>query len=499
MVKTMLKKFLCIFFSLFVCCISLVVPCSYAFNEPEIPSVPEGYDVSWFDEEKAIDYIKWRFLNPPSGSGSVNIDEDYNQYYSIGYSFRTDKPTEVLVSAYFYDSLPSFTFSDNSLHSSGSFKYVHCSYLLKYSDNEFGMTFSSSTTLSSFYNVFDNQVCIYNRIYSNSHWYSRTNLPTDLFDSLGLSYTDNVIFDGSLPSSGGSVQVTFLPGFSMNMNGDLYNPRLAFGGSTSATGSHLSMIVESKLKNPIQIRMYITGKGEKFSLGEVSAGPTHTGFQNRNWNCDFIFMKEDWVFAPDISTGDTSNSRLQYKPTSWHYVDTYFNQSISWASINVIEDVEYDVVVEYVELTPDDIYADTTLATDDKIVECYRQTFSIYKRSVAYDPTNEDFGVLNIHGYDDYLTAENSSSGYVDDDGKTQIKNTLNVNPNLYGNGSSGSGSHQLYSGTNFSLTSLQMSTRNVLSFFQYVFGYFPSQVWNAFYFILVCIVVFAFIKLLKG
>ena len=193
-------------------------------------------------------------------------------------------------------------------------------------------------------------------------------------------------------------------------------------------------------------------------------------------------------------------SRLQYKPTSWHFVDTYFNQSISWASINCVENREYDVVVEYVKLTPEDIYADTTLATDDKIVECYRQTFSIYKRSVAYDPDNTDFGVLNIHGYDDYLTAENSSSGYVDDDGKTQIKNTLNTNPNIYGGGSSsGSGSHQLYSGGGFSLTSLQTSTANVLRFFKYVFGFFPSQVWNAFYFIIVVSVVFGFIKLLKG
>lgn len=495
MVKTMLKKFLCIFFSLVVCCISLVVPCSYAFNEPEIPSVPDGYDVSWFDEEKAIDYIKWRFLNPSSGD-SVDIDEEYGQYYTFGYSFYSGHKDKIMINAVFYSDLPSFTLSGSYLTPpSSSYKCI-MGFFQKSTTNEFGIDFYSNSN-HNIYALNGKEVRLYNS-YSSSYWYSRTNLPSDLFDSYDLSYTDNVIFDNG-GSSGGSVQVTFLPGFSMNMNGDLYNPRLAFGGSTSATGSHLSMIVESKLKNPIQIRMYITGKGEKFSLGEVSAGPTHTGFQNRNWNCDFIFMKEDWVFAPDISTGDTSNSRLQYKPTSWHYVDTYFNQSISWASINVIEDVEYDVVVEYVELTPDDIYADTTLATDDKIVECYRQTFSIYKRSVPYDPTNEDFGVLNIHGYDDYLTAENSSSGYVDDDGKTQIKNTLNVNPNLYGNGSSGSGSHQLYSGTNFSLTSLQMSTRNVLSFFQYVFGYFPSQVWNAFYFILVCIVVFAFIKLLKG
>lgn len=489
MVKTMFKKFLCIFFSLVVCCMSLVVPCSYAFNEPEIPSVPSVYDVSWFDEEKAIDYIKWCFLNPSSGD-SVDIDEEY-PYYTIGYSFNKGHTSNVLITAVFYNDLPSFSVSGSYLVPTSSYLFT-CGFFRK-SNNDFGIELYSKISSPSFYRISSSSIILCDYSYSNSFWYNRTNLPTDLFDSYGYSYPNNTFFDDV--SSGGSVNVTFSPGFSMNMNGDLYNSRLAFGGSTSSTGSHLSMTVESDLKNPIQIRMYITGKGEKFKLDEVSADMSRLGFLNSNWNCDFIFMKEDWVFAPDISTGDTSNTRLQYKPTSWHYVDTYFHQSISWASISCEENEEYDVVVEYVELTPDDIYADTTLATDDKIVECYRQTFSIYKRSVAYDPTNEDFGVLSIHGYDDYLTSVNSSSGYVDDDGKTQIKSNSNVNSY----GSSSLGSHQIYSGTNFSLTSLQTSTKNVLSFFQYVFRYFPSQVWNAFYFILVCIVVFAFIKLLKG
>lgn len=493
-----MKKFFCVLFSLIVCCMSVIVPCSYAFNEPEIPAFPDGYgnyDFSWFDEEKLIEYSKTLFT-----SQRIDIDAEYSQYYSMGYSFNAGHRDGVLVNAVFFNSLPSFDI-DGSTFKLDSSCFRTISFVVKAFDNEYGMKFVSYTTLNHPFSIKDGNVCLYNLTYTNAYWYSRTNLPSDLFDSYGLSYTDNVIFDnGGGGSSSGAVTVNFNPAFTMNMNGDLYNSRLGFGGSTSATGSHLSMTVETTLKDPIQIRMYITKKGEKFSLGEVSAGPTHTGFQNRNWNCDFILMKEDWVFAPDVSTGDTSKSRLQYKPTSWHFVDTYFNQSISWASINCVENQEYDVVVEYIKLTPEDIYADTTLATDDKIIECYRQTFSIYKRSVAYDPDNTDFGVLNIHGYDDYLTAENSSSGYVDDDGKTQIKNTLNTNPNIYGGGSSsGSGSHQLYSGGGFSLTSLQTSTANVLRFFKYVFGFFPSQVWNAFYFIIVVSVVFGFIKLLKG
>ncbi len=485
MVKTMLKKFLCIFFSLVACCMSLVVPCSYA-EDDFIYDLPSDY--YYYGNSDYIDSC-FNFYSSFAQYCLSKGKTVYNDFF-ISYSSEVDKAT-----IYLYDSTPVFEFYSDYTSTSGFVEYR--SQDLKWHTSSFTVSSGEIIYSSVQFDYSNNRYpYISASVYSDGSFLFKTggsNLPSP---DLIISSFD---FEGFESSSGGAVNVTFLPAFSMNMNGDLYNSRLGFGGSTSSTGSHLSMIVESKLKNPIQIRMYITGKGEKFSLGEVSAGPTHTGFQNRNWNCDFIFMKEDWVFAPDISTGDTSNSRLQYKPTSWHYVDTYFNQSISWASINVIEDEEYDVVVEYVELAPDDIYADTTLATDDKIIECYRQTFSIYKRSVAYDPTNEDFGVLNIHGYDDYLTAENSSSGYVDDDGKTQIKNTLNVNPNLYGNGSSGSGSHQLYSGTNFSLTSLQMSTRNVLSFFQYVFGYFPSQVWNAFYFILVCIVVFAFIKLLKG
>lgn len=497
MVKIMFKKFLCIFFSFVVCCISLVVPCSYAFNEPEIPVIPNGYDdidLSYFDEEKLIEYSKFLFT-----SQRIDIDSDYNQYYSMGYSFNASNRNGVLVNVVFFNSLPSFTI-DGSAFKLDSSCFCTISFIVQAFDNEYGMKVNSYTSLSQPFSIKNANVCLYNTTYTNAYWYSRTNLPSDLFDSYGLSYTDNVIFDNGGSSSSGNVKVEFLPTFSMNMNGDLYNSRLGFGGSTSATGSHLSIMVENNLKKPVQLRMYITGKGEKFSLGEVSAGPTHTGFQNRNWNCDFILMKEDWVFAPDVSTGDTSKTRLQYKPTSWHFIDTNFQQSISWASINCVENQEYDVVVEYVELDKGDIYANTTLATDDKIVECYRQTFSIYKRSVAYDPENTDFGVLNIHGYDDYLTAENSSSGYVDDKGKTQIKSSLNTNPDIYGGGSSsGSGSHRLYSGTNFSLTSLQTSTRNVLSFFQYVFNFFPSSVWNAFYFILICIVVFAFIRLLKG
>lgn len=495
MVKIMFKKFLCIFFSFVVCCISLVIPCSYAFNEPEIPAVPDGYDVSWFDEEKAIEYIKWRFLHPSTGL-PIDIDEEYNQYYTFGYSFHASHKDKIIINAVFYNEFPSLTVSGAYITPSQSSYRAIMGFFQK-STNEFGIEFYSNN-IHNIYPINGRNVRLYN---SNSsvYWYSRTNLPSDFFDTYDMSYTDNVIFDNG-GSSSGNVKVEFLPTFSMNMNGDLYNSRLGFGGSTSATGSHLSIMVENNLKKPVQLRMYITGKGEKFSLGEVSAGPTHTGFQNRNWNCDFILMKEDWVFAPDVSTGDTSKTRLQYKPTSWHFIDTNFQQSISWASINCVENQEYDVVVEYVELDKGDIYANTTLATDDKIVECYRQTFSIYKRSVAYDPENTDFGVLNIHGYDDYLTAENSSSGYVDDKGKTQIKSSLNTNPDIYGGGSSsGSGSHRLYSGTNFSLTSLQTSTRNVLSFFQYVFNFFPSSVWNAFYFILICIVVFAFIRLLKG
>lgn len=496
-----MKKFFCVLFSLIVCCMSVIVPCSYAFNESEIPAVPDGYDVSWFDEEKAIEYIKYKVSH--SGGPFVDIDEEYGAYYSIGYSFYSSYTDKICILAVFYNELPTFNFSSSSRGTSSpppSGTYKSIMGFFQKSDNEYGIEFYSNASSNFYYIVEDGFVGLYNYQYTNSYWYSRTNLPSDLFDSYGLSYTDNVIFDNGGGSSSGAVTVKFNPAFTMNMNGDLYNSRLGFGGSTSSTGSHVSMTVETTLKDPIQIRMYITKKGEKFNLGEVSAGPTHTGFQNRNWNCDFILMKEDWVFAPDVSTGDTSKSRLQYKPTSWHFVDTYFNQSISWASINCVEGQEYDVVVEYVKLTPEDIYADTTLATDDKIIECYRQTFSIYKRSVAYDPDNTDFGVLNIHGYDDYLTAENSSSGYVDDDGKTQIKNTLNTNPNIYGGGSSsGSGSHQLYSGGGFSLTSLQTSTANVLRFFKYVFGFFPSQVWNAFYFIIVVSVVFGFIKLLKG
>ena len=492
-----MKKFFCVLFSLIVCCMSVIVPCSYAFSEPEIPAVPDGYDASWFDEEKAIEYIKWRFLHPSTGL-PIDIDEKYNQYYTFGYSFHASHKDKIIINAVFYSEFPSLTVSGAYITPSQSSYQAIMGFFQK-STNEFGIEFCSNS-IHNIYPINGGNVRLYNS-YSSAYWYSRTNLPSDFFDTYDMSYTDNVIFDnGGGSSSGGSVNVTYSPAFTKNMNGDLYNSRLGFGGSTSATGSHLSMTVETTLKDPIQIRMYITKKGEKFNLGEVSAGPTHTGFQNRNWNCDFILMKEDWVFAPDVSTGDTSKSRLQYKPTSWHFVDTYFNQSISWASINCVEGQEYDVVVEYVKLTPEDIYADTTLATDDKIIECYRQTFSIYKRSVAYDPDNTDFGVLNIHGYDDYLTAENSSSGYVDDDGKTQIKNTLNTNPNIYGGGSSsGSGSHQLYSGGGFSLTSLQTSTANVLRFFKYVFGFFPSQVWNAFYFIIVVSVVFGFIKLLKG
>lgn len=488
-----MKKFFCVLFSLIVCCMSVIVPCSYAFNEPEIPAVPNGYDVSWFDEEKAIEYIKWRF-----SQDGIDIDKDFGQYYTFGYSFFAGHSDKILINAVFFNELPSLTVSGSYITPPKSSYKAIMGLFQESTTNEFGIEFHSNST-HNIYPIENRNVKFYNS-YASAYWYSRTNLPSDFFDTYDMSYTDNVIFDNGSGGSSGTVTVKFNPAFTMNMNGDLYNSRLGFGGSTSATGSHLSMTVETTLKDPIQIRMYITKKGEKFNLGEVSAGPTHTGFQNRNWNCDFILMKEDWVFAPDVSTGETSKSRLQYKPTSWHFVDTYFNQSISWASINCVENQEYDVVVEYVKLTPEDIYADTTLATDDKIIECYRQTFSIYKRSVAYDPENTDFGVLNIHGYDDYLTAENSSSGYVDDDGKTQIKNTLNTNPNIYGGGSSsGSGSHQLYSGGGFSLTSLQTSTANVLRFFKYVFGFFPSQVWNAFYFIVVVSVVFGFIKLLKG
>ena len=485
MVKTMFKKFLCIFFSLIICCISAAVPFSYAADE-DSEQLPDYY---YYGNS---DYIPiCSELYSKAYQKCLSSNKTVYSDFAVIYSASQNKAW-----VFFYTATPVFDFYADYTSDTKKGYSEYRSQTLRW--HYFLFDTSSMSFVTSDFN-FQNPSYPFASIYSYSDGNIRFNTGINYVEPLDL-IVSSFEFEGfSFSSGSGSVEVTFNPSFSLDMNKDLYTDRLAFGGSSSSTGSHFTMTVNNSLKNPIQVRMYITGKGESFDLGEVSAGPTHTGYQNRNWNCDFIFMKEDWVFAPDISTGNTSESRLQYKPTSWHFVNTQFNQSVSWSSINCIENEEYDVVVEYVELTPDDIYADTTLVSDDRIVECYRQTFSIYKRSVAYDPTNEDFGVLNIHGYDDYLTAENSSSGYVDDDGKTQIKQSLNVNPNLYGSGSSSSGSRQLYSGTNFSLSSLQMSTRNVLSFFQYVFGYFPSQVWNAFYFILVCIVVFAFIKLLKG
>jgi len=491
-----MKKVFSCFLSIFICFLSLVAPSAYAFDEADIPSVPDGYDVFWFNEQSFLAYFE-SYVNESLVKEGKTFDDF--KYYSYGYSFLSSRKNSVIFYGVLYSSLPVFSVSESGDRiinidigcSSKVFSFAIDSF-----NDSYGCHFNGALGTTDIYSIDDvsKEVILNNRSYSNSRWYNRTNLPENCFSDIGLNFQDNTFFESGTSSSG-SVKVSFNPEFDIDMNKKAYqNGPVKFEDLPS---TFFSMNIDNGLSVPIQIRMYITGKGEKFSLGEVSAGPTHTGFQNQNWNVDFIYMTKDWVIAPDISNGDTSKDRVQYKPTSWHAVSASgsFYQNFAWSQVNVVENQEYDLVVEYVEMS-DAAYADVSVS-DSNIKECYRQTFSLYKRPIAYNPESEgEFGVLGIHGYDDYLTAENSAEGYIDDNGKTQIKETLNVNPYLQG---SGTGSQQLYSGGSFSLSSLQSSTASVLGFFKYALSFFPSQIWNGFYFLFVVAVVLGFVKLLKG
>ncbi len=481
-----MKKFIACLLSLVICLCSFSVFASYAENLEDVPAnLPTEYYYYGNSDYLELAGQAYNLAAQHFSNDGVPFYENYVIVLSQG-----------RVGVFCYSQVPEFIYSASSKQYTS---YVGECKGLRFSD------YSLSNVEYRFSYDFSNEIS-YN--FSDSYQYFAVGGLVECDSLSTYDYKFDLVvssFEMENTNQGTSesgVSVSFDPQFSLDMNKPVTNDNSV--SYNELPSSYFNLIFTNNFKNPVQFRMYITNKGESFSLGEIVAGPTHTNFQARNWNIHFIYMSEFWVNSPDISTGKADSNRVQYKPTEWHYVsgkDSFgagtFQQTFNWEQINIVENKEYDLVVEYVPLH-DTIYADSTISNND-IVECYRQTFSLYKRPVSYNPdADESLGVLNIHGYDDYLTAENTAKGYIDDEGKTQIKDSFNVNkfPNSSG---TGSGANQLYSGGKFSLTSLQSSTSNVLSFFRYVFNFFPNQVWNAFYFIIVCCVVFGFIKLLRG
>jgi len=483
-----MKRFVAFLLCLVICLCSFAVPASYAENLEDVPTnLPTKYYYYGNSDYLPLAGQAYNLAAQHFSNDGVPFYENYAIVLS------GDK-----VGVYCYSQLPEFQYSSSSKQ--------YTSYVGECK----GLVFTDYS-LSKVENRFDSGYDFMNEIiysFSDSYQYLAIGNFSVLDSSSSYDYKFDLVvssFEMENTSQGtteSGVSVSFDPQFSLDMNKPITNDNSV--SYSELPSSYFNLTFTNNFKNPVQFRMYITNKGESFNIGEIVSGPTHTNFPARNWNIHFIYMREFWVNAPDISTDKSGSNRIQYKPTEWHYVSAKdvsgaktFQQAFNWEQINIVENKEYDLVVEYVPLH-DTIYADCTVSSDE-IVECYRQTFSLYKRPVSYNPdADESLGVLNIHGYDDYLTAENTAKGYIDDEGKTQIKDSFNVNksPDSFG---TGSGANQLYSSGKFSLSSLQSSTANVLSFFRYVFNFFPNQVWNAFYFIIICFVVFGFIKLLKG
>lgn len=461
----MIKKTLSIIFALAIFCISCSIPFTYA----EDTTTEEITNYYYYGDNSDENMAK---IN-------LGLQETRNRITSNGYSyvedyivFLYDSGGQLQTVTMQYTEVPTFTLNQSYDNQYDCENVYHRGIYNHYLNTQVETRYEQTNGVS--YYILEDSV----KFVVGSGSYSNI-----------LLVVSSIELEGFESKSSG-IDVSFSPALTLDMNKSLY----ASGpvDTTNLPSNYFTMTITNNFSYAVDVRMYIVEKGESYSLGDESYGPTTTGWDNYNWNVKYLYVKNDWVYSPDIST-ETGKQIVQYKATSWHLIGKgeTLQQTFSWAQINVQEGMEYDVVIDYA-VSYDEYYASSL---NDDYRECYRNTFSLYKRTIPYNEECTDFGIKPIKNYDDFLTLDNYVGGYVDEDGQIQMNESFNSrNFNDLSGGSSA-----LYSGDNFSITSLTSSTYSVLNFFKYVLEFFPTPIWNAFYFLIAVGVVFGFIKLLKG
>lgn len=255
----------------------------------------------------------------------------------------------------------------------------------------------------------------------------------------------------------------------------------------------------------IQYKWYIVEKNQTNTRPVITnQNETYKQYDTLRYDDDevFIYYTKDWVFStetevekhasdkngswlnPNIFHKTSTEPKLRYKGTDWHYLEAggYKHQPIYYSQVNLKEGTEYTVYVlaqtcPYTSASTiwsDEGNTDNKSLTAAEYDIVYQSDFTMLQYSdVKYDPEDSRNGVLPYDGYQGLLDqtvydvsydAEQDSNGNINYSGFNFDKSQI---PDTYGNTPSNiDGGAEIIS-----------NTSGVFRFFSVIFGVFPPEV----------------------
>ena len=352
--------------------------------------------------------------------------------------------------------------------------------------------------------------------------YSETNPAGQVFDWYDI-YTNIPEF---LSSGGMNIEVNFTPPLSGNVDRKI----------NGVVSEEFSIEIINHGSTNVQCLMSITGNGQTIDFydnTDSSQDGDVSGVVSNSSRYQYVWWSDEWNYSYDSTIQTTfahahhpNASEIftctkQLGPCPWHYVpaDGIVRHDFDWSQINLDKNTPYTVSV-YAMIVDSSIgcasrqaaFSDGEFFVDYSTIECVYSSNFVITNGYTYDQNNTNHGNYRSMGNSsaDSQLLGWTSKGTMDGNGNVDIK-ARTLQDNLDGQASKMSAYTEAYikpnwdgsSRTSYSSgnvpSSLKNHFNNFMSFVNYGFGRFPSDIQTIFIYGFVAVVVLGIVlKVIK-